>query len=158
MHYIINILLHVQVICGFFCALFESLSLPSVLSLLQDVHLSVFEGDLERGEAETAKTPRTPASQSPGSRGWRFACLYVIFMSMWCSFFEKRWYDSYQEASCVQLVSWQFDSSFREWAVRTSVNSKLDLTEYSLTSHLYMQINTHYWDKWKHWASFTNKA
>lgn len=40
--------------------------------LVQDVRLSVFEGDLARGEAETAKTPRPPASQSPGSRRWRF--------------------------------------------------------------------------------------
>ena len=40
--------------------------------LVQDVRLSVFEGDLARGEAETAKTPRPPANQSPGSRRWRF--------------------------------------------------------------------------------------
>lgn len=57
-----------RLFAGFFGALFESLSWPPVLLLPQDVHLSVFEGDLERGEAETAKTPRTPASQSPGSR------------------------------------------------------------------------------------------
>lgn len=52
--------------------LLEVKTIESCVFFVQDVRLSVFEGDLARGEAETAKTPRPPANQSPGSRRWRF--------------------------------------------------------------------------------------
>lgn len=68
----------VQMIWGsFFLVLLWFLMFPTC-DLLQDVHLSVCEGDLARGEAAMVKTPRPPASQSPGLRGWRFVWLYLI--------------------------------------------------------------------------------